>query len=77
MPTDRSTIICLIKTTSFKWNLVWFINVVIYIFLKSTVSKNKIDISKMLAFLFDSGIFTSGIFIKTILGYLNTLHEVF
>lgn len=60
------------KITSFKWNLIWFINAVIYIFLKSKVSKNKTDISKMLVLLSDSGIFTSGIFIKTILGHLNT-----
>lgn len=47
------------------------------IFLKSTVSKNKTDISKMLVLLSDSGIFTSGIFIKIISGHLNTLHEAF
>lgn len=60
------------KITSFKCNLIWFINAVIYIFLKSKVSKSKTDISETLVVLSDSGIFTSGIFIKTILGHLNT-----
>ena len=60
------------KITSFKCNLVWFINAVIYIFLKSKVSKNKTDISKTLVVLSDIGIFTSGIFIKIIMGHLNT-----
>ena len=41
------------------------------------MSKNKTDISKTLVVLSDIGIFTSGIFIKIIMGHLNTWHEAF